>query len=292
MTYRLHRHRLHAAWLALAEHIAVHERLAQQTGAILDSIAAGRPGVDEHLERLAKAVGRPHGQADVGAALVGYIRMQMLRRKLLEEGQQGWVPLRCAVLQRSGEVDLARDVSGGRESLGHGDVRGGLVIWVAVVAEQRTELRRQGGGIAVSGGAGGLVWRGRPSLWFGGLGLEGVEGEEAQIGQAWEVDAGVSRGPFVVVMGTSLINWSSGVRGGHMRRYHRLEGMQSQLTTSNISNSGNLKVSIVLLHGTGLPVRRRHGIVMTEVLRKWLIGSQCGRAGGRCGGRVHHAVPG
>lgn len=109
--------------------------------------------------------------------------MQVLRRKLLDEGEQGRVALRRAVLQGGGEVDLVRDVGRGREGLGHGDVRGGLVV--RVVAEQGGggELRCEGGVGVSSGGAAGFVGRGRPSLWFGGLGLEGVEGEETQIGQ-------------------------------------------------------------------------------------------------------------
>lgn len=84
-TYRLHRHRLHAARLALAQNIAVHKRLAQETGPILDGIAAGSPRVDKHLQRLAKTIRRADREADVGAAFVRYVRVQMLRRKLLDE---------------------------------------------------------------------------------------------------------------------------------------------------------------------------------------------------------------
>lgn len=195
MTYRLHRHGLHAARLALAQHIAVHKGLAQQPWPVLDRIAVGGPRVDKHLERLAEAIGRPHGQAYVGAALVGHVWVQVLRCKLLEEGQQGRVALRRAILQRGGEVDLARDVGGGREGLGHGDVRGSLVVGVA--AEGGGEPRGQVGvGVGNGSGAAGLIGRGRPSLWLGGLGFEGVEGKEAQVGQAW--------GPRAMVLARSL----------------------------------------------------------------------------------------
>lgn len=97
--------------------------------------------------------------------------------------------MRRAVLQGRGEVDLACDIGGGREGLGDGDVRSGLVVRVVVVVIAATvqrggggELRCQGG-VDVSSGTAGLVGGGRPSLWFGGLGLESVEGKEAQI---WE----------------------------------------------------------------------------------------------------------
>lgn len=58
------------------------------------------------------------------------------------------------------------------------------------------------------------------------------------------------------------------------------------LTTSQVSNARNLEELIVRLHCTGNPVRRRHGVVVAEVLGLWLA-SHPSRAGGCGGARLH-----
>lgn len=113
MTYRLHRHRLNAARLALAQNIAIYECLAQQPGPILDSIATRGPRIDKHLQRLTEAIRRTDGEADISAAFVGHVWVQVLRSKLLDEREQGRVALRRTVLQGRSKVNLACDIGGG-----------------------------------------------------------------------------------------------------------------------------------------------------------------------------------
>lgn len=60
-------------------------------------------------------------------------------------------------------------------------------VVVAAVAELQGggEVGGEGGIVVAATGAGdGVVGRGRPPLWFGGLGLESVEWEKAQVWKA------------------------------------------------------------------------------------------------------------
>lgn len=177
----LYRHDLDTLGLRLAQHIAVHKGLAQQAGPVADVAGLGAPGVDKELEGLGHAVGGADGQADVDAALVGDVGVQALAGELAQERVQRRVPLGLAVLQGGREVDLLDRVGVRRQRLGDGDVRRRRGVGSAgrpVADAQR------GGGLGEVVRGGGLVGRGRPSLWLGGLRLEGVEGEESQVREA------------------------------------------------------------------------------------------------------------
>lgn len=180
----LNRHDLNTFRLRLAQHVPVHEGLAQQAGPVADVARLGAPGVDEQLERLGHAVRGADGQDDVDAALVGDVGVQALAGELPQERVQGRVPLGLAVLQRRREVDLLARVRVRGQRLGDGDVRrrGRVRSGSAGTA---VDLQRRGGLGQLVGGGVGLVGRGRPSLWLGGLRLEGVVGEESQVREAW-----------------------------------------------------------------------------------------------------------
>jgi hypothetical protein len=106
--------------------------------------------------------------------------MQVLTCKLPQVREKRGVSRCLAVLQCCCEVDLLARV-GFVEGLGDGDVcrRGG----VGSAGGGSVDIQR-GYRCGEVLSAAGLVGRGCPSLRFGGLRLEGVEGEEAQVGKA------------------------------------------------------------------------------------------------------------
>lgn len=158
---RLNRHNLNTSRPGLAQDVRVHKDLAQQSGPITNVTGLGTPRVDKGVQSLGKAVRGAYGQDDVGAVLVGHIRVQGFPCKLPEEREQGWVTLCGAILQGGLNVDLLYGVGVRGQGIGQGDVRRGLAVGATVAggitASVEGERRRLRGDVIATGLYLGLV---------------------------------------------------------------------------------------------------------------------------------------
>ena len=160
---------LHAARLRLAQDGTIHEGLDQQARTVADVVDTGAPRVGQELERLGEAVGRAAGEDHLGSTLVRHRRVQVLARELADEGAERRVAFGGSILQGSCQVNLAD-----RVCLLRGLRDRDVVCGLGVCELDRRQLCREGVVDLFAS-------RGRPSLWLGRLGLEGVEGEELRI---------------------------------------------------------------------------------------------------------------
>lgn len=163
--------------------IHVDEQLAQHGGTVLNGISSRIPRLDDELNGLVEAVGRATGEDDLGAALVGHRRVQVVASKLAEERGQRRVSRGGAVLESSGEVNLLEGIILGVR-LGDSDVRGRGSVSLRRGRQRRVELDRCKVGRETIGVFLSHVRGGSPAIRPGDLRLERIEGKQADIGQA------------------------------------------------------------------------------------------------------------